>query len=208
MEDSNITSVLNESRTFEPPLPYRNSSLIQSEKDYEALWNQAANDPEAFWAKNAKELLSWFRPWDKTFVQDQNYQFKWFDGGLINASYNCLDRHLESRGEKTALIWEGEPGDKRSLNYRELHQLVCRIAGGFKASGLGKGDVVTIYMPMVPELTATVLACSRLGLMHNVVFAGFSPDALATRILDSGSKIVVTADGVWASSTADFKARV
>lgn len=197
MEDSKITSVLNESRTFKPPLSYRNSSMVQSEKEYEALWNLARNDSEAFWAKNAEELLHWFRPWDKTFVQDQDFHFKWFDGGQINASYNCLDRHLETRGEKIALIWEGEPGDKRSLTYRDLHQLVCRIASGFKASGLGKGDVVTIYMPMVPELTATVLACSRLGIMHNVVFAGFSSDALATRILDSGSKLVVTADGVW-----------
>lgn len=196
-ESAVIKNMLREERSFPPPEQYRQHSFCSSPEAYEALWESARKNPESFWAEQAKELLSWFRLWDKTFDRDDEDHFRWFDGGKINASFNCLDRHLPLRADKIAIRWEGEPGDQRQLSYQELHHMVSLLADGLLRLGLRPGDVVTIYMPMIPEITASLLACARIGVMHNVVFAGFSPEALANRINDSGSTVLLTADGFY-----------
>jgi acetyl-CoA synthetase len=167
-------------------------------EDYQALYRRSIEDPTGFWGEQGKRI-HWFEPYhtvhDTSFASS-NVDIKWYLGGKTNASYNCLDRHLETKGHRTALIFEpDDPGENpRDITYRELHEEVCRFANVLKAKGVRKGDVVTIYMPMIPEAAAAMLACARIGAVHSVVFAGFSPDALADRILDGNSKIVVTAD--------------
>ena len=158
----------------------------------------ARKNPERFWAKMAKEHISWFTPWKK--VLDWKPPFaKWFVGGKLNVSYNCLDRHLEGenswRRNKAAIIWEGEPGDSRVITYAELHREVCQFANVMKGLGVKKGDRVALYMPMIPELAIAMLACTRIGATHSIVFGGFSAEALRDRINDAGAKLVVTADG-------------
>lgn len=164
---------------------------------YRALYEKASADPEGFWAELAASELSWFTKWTKVFESD--YPFvKWFPGGKINASYNCIDRHLDTpRKNKVAILWEGEPGDQRSISYQELHRLVCRFANVLKARGLKAGDRAIIYMGMVPELPVALLACARLGVTHSVVFGGFSAEALKARIQDLDARIVITCDGAW-----------
>ena len=167
-------------------------------KAYERLYRQSIDDPEAFWAERGEEFLSWDRSWDKVldwrWAADE-VRHSWFDGGALNVCYNCVDRHLESRGDQTAIIWEGDdPGRSRTLTYRELHAEVCRFANTLKHLGIKKGDRVCIYMPMIPEAAVAMLACARIGAIHSVVFGGFSPEALRERIRDSSCSLVITAD--------------
>jgi acetyl-CoA synthetase len=193
---SHITSVLKEHRSFPPPDEFVARAHIKSLAEYEALRQQAQDDPEGFWAEQAKRL-HWFKHWDQVLEWNEPHA-KWFVGGQLNASYNCLDRHLAGpRRTKTAILWEGEPGDTRALTYEELHREVCKFANVLKAQGLKAGDRVTIYMPMVPELPIALLACARIGVTHSVIFGGFSADAVADRNNDAGARMVITADGGW-----------
>lgn len=193
--DKNITSVLKETRLFPPPAGFAEQAHVgEAERDRLAAW--ADRDPDGFWAEQAKSL-DWFTPWATVLDWSGAPHAKWFVGGTLNASTNCLDRHLKDRGEKTALLWEGEPGDTRTLTYKELHAEVCRFANVLKGLGIEKGDRVTIYLPMVPEAAVAMLACARIGATHSVVFGGFSADAVADRNNDAGSKLVITADGGW-----------
>ena len=163
---------------------------------YNDMYTRSVNEPDAFWAEQAEQFVTWSRKWDK--VQDWDYgsvDIKWFIGGKLNVSYNCLDRHLETRGDDVAIIWEGDdPAVDKRITYRELHREVCRFANVLKARGVRKGDRVSIYMPMVPEAAVAMLACTRIGAVHSVVFGGFSPEALKDRVLDSDCRVVITAD--------------
>ncbi|MGM0785728.1 MAG: acetate--CoA ligase [Pseudomonadota bacterium] len=164
---------------------------------YQAMYQQSVDDPEGFWAEQAKRL-DWFKAPTKikhTSFDSHNVDIRWFEDGSLNASVNCLDRHLESRGDQTAIIWEGDdPKDSKHITYRELHARTCQMANGLKELGVKKGDVVTLYMPMIPEAAMAMLACARIGAIHSVVFGGFSPDALAQRVVNADSKLVITAD--------------
>ncbi|MFZ9147917.1 acetate--CoA ligase [Vulcanococcus sp.] len=196
MAETGIESVLNEQRVFDPPAALAASARIGSMEAYRQLADEAAANPDDFWGRQAREQLSWFEPFH-TVLDWSNPPFaRWFEGGKINLSSNCLDRHLLGpRAEKTALIWEGEPGDVRRFTYRELHAEVCKAANALKALGIGKGDLVALYMPMVPEAAIAMLACARIGAPHSVVFGGFSADALRDRLIDGEAKAVITADG-------------
>lgn len=195
MSESTIESILQEKRLFAPPEAFSQSARIKSQADYDALYQKAAADPAAFWAELAAQELHWFKPWD-TVLDWQPPFAKWFVGGKINISYNCLDRHLTTwRRNKAALIWEGEPGDSRTLTYAQLHREVCQVANVLKGLGVQKGDRVGIYMPMVPEAAIAMLACARIGAPHTVIFGGFSAEALKDRLQDAAAKVVITADG-------------
>lgn len=165
---------------------------------YQEMYSQSLEDPEAFWTEQANQYLTWSKPWEK--LQDWSFDqedlgIKWFLGGELNVSYNCLDRHLETRGDQVAIIWESDdPNLDKKITYRELHAEVCKFANVLKARGVNKGDRVSIYMPMIPEAAVAMLACTRIGAMHSIVFGGFSPDALKDRILDSDCKVVITSD--------------
>ena len=186
----NIDALLTEDRRFPPPPAFQEQANVNDPGVYE----EAARDPEGFWARFAEEL-HWFKKWDKVLEWDPPYA-KWFLGGKINVSYNCLDRHVATaRRNKAALIWEGEPGDRQVYTYWDLYREVCKFANALKSLGLKKGDRVTIYLPMVPELPIAMLACARLGAPHSVVFGGFSSESLRDRINDSEAKILITADG-------------
>ncbi|MFM1849016.1 MAG: hypothetical protein RL417_2490, partial [Pseudomonadota bacterium] len=180
---------------FDIPERVAKHALLDSAQ-YEALYKRSIEDPEGFWSERAKEFVTWFSPWKTTLEHDYNKaHIRWFQGGELNVAYNCVDRHIEERGDKTAIIWIGnEPGDERKISYRELHAGVGRVANALKALGVTKGDRVAVYMPMVPELAMTMLACARLGAIHSVIFAGFSAEAVRDRILDSKCKVVVTAN--------------
>jgi acetyl-CoA synthetase len=192
-DQTGIESILHEERVFEPSPEFAASAHVKSFQEYERLYSEAAADPEAHWARQAGEL-HWFEKWDT--VLDWNLPHaKWFVGGKLNISHNCLDRHLDTRGEKTAFIWEGEPGEQRRLTYRELHREVCRFANVLKRVGVSTGDRVALYMPLVPELAIAMLACTRIGATHTVIFGGFSADAIRDRVNDCGCKVIVTADG-------------
>jgi acetyl-CoA synthetase len=193
---SNIESVLHEERVFQPPEEFRLRASIDSVEAYERLRAEALESPETFWGRMAEEL-HWFEKWNTVLEWDLPHA-KWFVGGKLNVSYNCLDRHLSTwRRNKAAIIWEGEPGDTRTFTYQQLHTDVCRFANVLKRSGIEKGDRVAIYMPLVPELAIAMLACARLGATHSIIFGGFSAAALIDRINDAGCKLVVTADGGW-----------
>ncbi len=191
-----IQSVLVENRVFPPPADFSTAAHIRSLAEYEALWNRAKDDPEGFWAEQA-EILTWDSRWNNVLEwEPKSARANWFTGGTLNASVNCVDRHASGpRKNKAAIIWEGEPGDRRTLTYRDLEREVNRFAGVLKRLGTKRGDVVAIYMPMIPELAIAMLACARLGAPHTVVFGGFSAEALAGRIEDCGAKVLVTADG-------------
>ncbi len=193
---SQIVNVMRESRLFAPPPAFVEEARIKSMEEYERLWQEAAADLEGFWGKLAEEL-HWFQPFEK--VLEWNPPFaQWFVGGKTNISYNCLDRHLAGpRKNKAAFIWEGEPGDVRVMTYAMLHREVCRFANVLKNLGIQQGDVVTLYMPMVPELAIAMLACARIGAIHSVVFGGFSAEAIADRNNDASAKLIITADGGW-----------
>jgi acetyl-CoA synthetase len=191
---TDIESTLNEERVFPPPAEFAERARVKSMEEYERLREEAASDPDAFWARMADEL-HWFKRWDKVLNWEPPHA-EWFVNGTTNVSYNCLDRHLSTEGRtKTALLWEGEPGEQRTFTYEELHREVCRFANVLKKLGVGKGDRVALYMPLIPELAISMLACSRIGATHSVVFGGFSAAALIDRINDAGCKLVVTADG-------------
>ncbi|NEP02935.1 MAG: acetate--CoA ligase [Symploca sp. SIO2E9] len=197
MSEPTIESILQEKRSFQPPQEFSQKAHIKSLEDYQQLYDQAKANPQKFWADLAQQELHWFQKWDT--VMDWQPPFaKWFVGGKINISYNCLDRHLITwRRNKAALIWEGEPGDSRTLTYAQLHREVCQMANVFKQLGVQKGDRVGIYMPMIPEAAIAMLACARIGAAHTVIFGGFSAEALKDRLVDAAAKLVVTADGGW-----------
>jgi len=191
-----IVNVMKEERLFPPSEQFAARARIGSMEEYEKLWKKAADDTEAFWGELAGEL-HWFEPYDRVLHWEAPFA-RWFVGGRTNVSYNCLDAHLDTpRRDKTALLWEGEPGDVRALTYRELHVEVCKFANVLKGLGIGRGDVVAMYMPMVPELAIAMLACARIGAVHSVVFAGFSSEAIADRNNDASAKLQITADGGW-----------
>jgi acetyl-CoA synthetase len=199
-----------EERLFEPPADFSASvggPHIASMEQYREMYDRSIEDPDGFWGEIAEDF-HWFKKWDK--VRSFNYNIKkgpisikWFEGAKTNITYNCLDRHLADRGDQTAIIWEGnEPGEDRRITYRELHAEVCKFANVLKAHGVKKGDRVSIYLPMIPELAISMLACARIGAIHSIVFAGFSADSLADRIVDSTCQVVVTADGTFRGKKA------
>ncbi len=167
-----------------------------TDEKYQDMYARSVSEPDGFWAEQAKEFLTWFKDWDQ--VQGGSYtegQIRWFEGGKLNVAYNCIDRHLETRGDQVAILWEGDdPQVDQKITYRELHEKVCRFANVLKARGVKKADRVCIYLPMIPEAAFAMLACTRIGAVHSVVFGGFSPEALKDRILDSGCEVVITAD--------------
>jgi acetyl-CoA synthetase len=189
-----ITSVLNESRVFPPPPAFAKKAHVSSLAQYEALWARAKDDPEGFWGEHAK-AVHWFKGWRRVLEWKPPFA-KWFLGGTTNVAYNCIDRHCDGPlKNKAAIVWEGEPGDRRVLRYQDLHREVCQFANVLKGLGVKEGDVVAVYMPMIPELAIALLACARIGAPHTVVFGGFSAEALAGRIQDCKAKVLVTADG-------------
>ncbi len=191
-----IDTVMQEERLFPPSEEFAGRCQLDSLAAYEKLYEEAKQDPVAFWERLAREELHWFKDFDQTLEWDEPFA-KWFVGGETNVSYNCLDAHLESRGNKAAIIWEGEPGDQRTLTYEQLHHEVCKFSNVLKKLGVGTGDVVSIYMPMVPELAIAMLACARVGAIHSVIFAGFSAEAIAERNNDASAKLQITADAAW-----------
>jgi len=194
--------------------PVTESSAAKSylNKDtFRQMYQQSIEAPEDFWAEQAGKLLHWHQPWKKVSSGDfAKADSKWFEGAKLNVAYNCIDRHLERRGEQTAIIWEGdEPDQDKKITYRELHQQVCKLANALKSRGVSKGDRVCIYMPMVPEAAYAMLACARIGAVHSVVFGGFSPESIKDRILDSDCQTVITADeGVRGARMIPLKANV
>ncbi len=188
-----IESLLAEGRTFPPP-PEFTAQAVDATPD---VYAAAEADPEAFWAEQAGELLDWFEPWHTVLEWDRPFS-KWFVGGRLNATYNCLDRHVAAgRGDRVAYHWEGEPGDVRTITYADLLDDVSQLANALKALGVQKGDRVNIYLGMVPELPMALLACARIGAAHSVVFGGFSSESLRDRIQDAGAKVLITGDGAW-----------
>jgi acetyl-CoA synthetase len=197
MTQPTIESILQENRSFPPSAEFASKAAVKSLDAYKQLYAAAKADPTGFWADQATKELHWFKPWD-TVLDWSNPPFaKWFDGGKINLSYNCLDRHLATRGDKPAIVWEGEPGDSVTYTYKQLHAEVCKFANVLKGQGVQAGDRVGIYMPMIPEAAIAMLACARIGAVHGVVFGGFSAEALRDRLVDAEAKIVITADGGW-----------
>lgn len=195
-DDKNIEVYMTEGRTFTPSKEFSSRAHIKSMVEYEALYKRSVEDPEGFWADMAEQNLTWYKKWDKVLEYDfHKPEIKWFQGGKLNASYNCLDRHLNSaRRNKAAIIWEADDGSYKTYTYQQLHLEVNRFANVLKKKGVGKGDRVTIYLPMVPELAISMLACTRIGAIHSIVFGGFSAQALRDRIQDCQSKLVITAD--------------
>jgi acetyl-CoA synthetase len=192
-----IDTVMKETRLFPPSEEFASAAHVGSLADYEALWKRSTDDPEAFWGELAKTELHWFEPFTEVLRWNEPFA-EWFVGGKTNISYNCLDVHLDTpRRDKTAIIWEGEPGDRREITYAQLHQEVCKFANVLKSLGITEGDVVSIYMPMVPELAVAMLACARIGAVHSIIFGGFSAEAIADRNNDAQAKLQITADAGW-----------
>ncbi|MGJ8653458.1 MAG: acetate--CoA ligase [Opitutaceae bacterium] len=192
---SSMESVSHENRLFPPTAEFVQNATISGMDAYRALYERSIQDPEGFWAEAAEDL-HWFKKWDTVLDESEAPFFKWYDGSRTNLSYNCLDRHIEAGlGNKVAIHWEGEPGDTRDLTYQDLLTEVCRFANVLKSRGLKKGDRVAIYLPMIPELAVSVLACARIGVVHSVIFAGFSADSIRDRVLDSETCMVITGDG-------------
>jgi acetyl-CoA synthetase len=191
MSDATIEDYFREDRTFPPSAEFQANALVSDR----SLYDEADADPEAFWARQARELISWDQDFETTCTWELPFA-TWFPEGRLNASYNCLDRHVEAgKGEKVAFHWEGEPGDTRTITYADLLAEVQRFANVLKGLGVVKGDRIAIYMPMIPELPVAMLACARLGAAHSVVFGGFSPDSISDRVNDAESKVIITADG-------------
>jgi acetyl-CoA synthetase len=192
------------------PIPekIKKNAWISGRDAYDKLYKRSINEPDKFWGEIAEEYVEWFKKWDK--VMDYNYDIKkgpiyvkFFEGGKLNVSYNCLDKNLKKRGDKVAIIWEGnEPGEDRKITYKELHKEVCKFANVLKSMNVKKGDRVQIYLPMIPELAIAMLACTRIGAIHSIVFGGFSAEALRDRIEDSKSRIVITCDGTFRGAKA------
>ena len=199
---------MSEHKVYPVPADFAANALINAEQ-YETMYKQSIEDSDNFWAEQAEKHLTWFKKWDK--VQEWDFHtadIKWFEGGKLNVAYNCLDRHLDARGDQTAIIWEGDnPAEDKKISYRELHTEVCKLGNVLKSRGVKKGDRVCIYMPMIPEASVAMLACARIGAVHSVVFGGFSPDSLSGRILDSDCQAVITADeGVRGGKSVPLKA--
>ena len=187
-----IENLLNEDRLFEPSEELKNNANATSE------WFQdAEKDRLEYWKQQALNRITWFK--EPTEVLDDSNApfFKWFSDGELNLSYNCLDRHLETDGDRVAYYWEGEPGDTQEITYRDLYERVCKLSNALKSLGVEKGDRIAIYLGMTPEIVVSMLACARIGAVHSVVFGGFSAEALADRINDAEAKVVITADGAW-----------
>jgi acetyl-CoA synthetase len=188
---------MSEEKLYPVPPAIAAEAHIDADK-YATMYQRSVEDPDGFWSEQANQFVSWFKPWDS--VLDWSYDADdlhvgWFEGGKLNVSYNCLDRHLETRGDQVAIIWESDnPEEDRKVTYRELHAEVCKFANVLKAKGVGKGDRVCIYLPMIPEAAVAMLACTRIGAVHSIVFGGFSPDSLRDRILDSDCQVVITSD--------------
>ncbi len=198
-EDKNIESLMTENRVFEPPAAGQATAYIKSMDEYKAIYKRSIEDPEGYWAERAEELITWDKKWDTVLDADMvTPNIKWFDGGKLNVSTNCLDRHLTNgRRNKAALIWQGEPEDDvKVYTYQMLHREVCRFANVLKSHGVKRGDRVSVYLPMIPELAIALLACTRIGAIHSVVFAGFSAQSLRSRVQDCEAKVLVTADAV------------
>jgi len=187
---------MSEEKVYPVDAAFAAEAHIDNEK-YQVMYEQSVNDPDGFWGEQAKRL-DWFKPFTKvknTSFDPHNVDIRWFEDGTLNASYNCLDRHLDKRGDQVAIIWEGDdPSESENITYRDLHERVCKFANALKAQGINKGDVVTIYLPMIPEAAVAMLACARIGAVHSIVFGGFSPEALAGRIEGAKSKLVITSD--------------
>ena len=195
-----IVSVMEEKRHFDPPEDVSSKAYIKSLAEYKQIYQRSIDDPEGFWGELANQL-DWYKSWDKVLVEDfKEAKHQWFVGAKLNVCYNCVDRHLKTwRKNKAALIWEGDMGDTRTLTYQELHYQVCKFANVLRKHGVRKGDRISIYLPMIPELPIAMLACARIGAVHSVVFGGFSADALRDRVLDSGAKMLICADGYYRS---------
>ena len=195
-----ITSMMDEKRVFPPSEEVVKQAHIKSMDEYKKIFKRSIDDPEGFWGEMA-EQLDWYKKWDKVLVEDfKEAKHEWFVGGKLNVSYNCIDRHLKTwRKNKAALIWEGDTGDSKTLTYQQLYYEVCKFANVLKKLGVKKGDQVSIYLPMIPELPIAMLACARIGAIHSIVFGGFSAEALRDRIQDCGSKVLVCADGYYRS---------
>jgi acetyl-CoA synthetase len=196
---------------FPVPADWASRAWANDDK-YREMYRRSTDDPEGFWGEHGKRL-DWIKPYTRVkdvSYDDHNLHIRWFYDGVLNASANCLDRHLATRGDQTAIIWEGDnPKDSLKLSYRQLHEAVCRFANGLRKLGVRKGDVVTIYLPMIPEIAIAMLACARIGAVHSVVFGGFSPDSIAGRIEDCGSTLVITSDeGLRGGRTIPLKANV
>lgn len=195
MPDQTITSVSREHRLFRPSAEFKAQANLGSEAIYERLYDESVNSPEKFWGRQAKEQLVWRKPFKKVLDWKPPHA-KWFVGGKLNVSENCIDRHLgTARENKAALIFEGEPGDVRTITYKQLHFHVCRLAHIFENMGVGAGDRVALYLPMIPEAVIAMLACARVGAIHTVIFGGFSAESIKDRINDCKAKLVITADG-------------
>ena len=201
---------MSEEKVYKVPSDVAKRAFIDAEK-YQEIYARSINESDIFWEEQAEEFLTWFSKWDKVQQWDYNdVNIKWFTKAKLNVSYNCLDRHLEKRGDQIAIIWEGdEPDVDKRITYRELHAEVCKLTNVLKSRGIKKGDCISIYMPMIPEAAVAMLACTRIGAIHSVVFGGFSPEALKDRILDSDCKLVITADeGVRGGRTVPLKENV
>ncbi|MGB5570009.1 MAG: AMP-binding protein, partial [Sedimenticolaceae bacterium] len=184
-------------KTYPVPAEFAAQANVTAEQ-YKEMYQRSVEDPAGFWGDQAEQYLTWFKKWDTvldwSFGQD-DLHINWFKGGTLNVSYNCLDRHLETRGDQVAIIWEGDdPNVDRKITYRELHEEVCRFANVLKDRGVKKGDRVSLYLPMVAEAAVAMLACTRIGAVHSIVFGGFSPDALKDRINDAECEVVITSD--------------
>ncbi|HPL18556.1 MAG TPA: AMP-binding protein, partial [Spirochaetota bacterium] len=190
------------------PESFKKKAYIKSRADYEKMWKESLADSDAFWAKIAEEYVTWFKKWDtvntSNYAKDmKDFKIEWFKGGKLNVSYNCLDRHLEKRGNQVALIWEGnDPSEDKKFTYKQLHEEVCKFANVLKKNNVKKGDRVTFYLPMIPELAIGILACTRIGAIHSVVFGGFSAEALRDRVNDCDSQVLVSCDGTFRGAKA------
>ena len=199
MTQDRISNLLYENSSYLPPRHGKDVARIRSRKEYEALCELARTDSDAFWAERARALLHWFKPWDK--VQDTDFnapRVRWYIGGRLNAAYNCVDRHIiTDRRNKAALIWQGEREmEVRAYTYQMLYTDVCRVAAALDALQVKKGDRVALYLPMIPELVVSMLACARIGAVHTNIFTGYADGGVQSRIHDSGAKVVITADAV------------
>src|ERR1700678_871097 len=194
MAEKDIQSVLQEDRVFAPSARFRKAAALEAD-ELQAMYAKAERDHVGFWADLARAEIDWQKPFTVSLDADRAPNYRWFTDGRLNVSHNCLDVNLRERGDKTAIVSEGEPGDVRKLTYAELHREVCRFANALKVAGIGRGDRVVIYMPLIPEAVIAMQACARIGAVHSVVFGGFSANAVKDRIEDAGAKLVITADG-------------